>query len=81
MGFSDDYSTRIHEASHFVAADFFHIPSYPEITPGGYSQIAESTTPHTAGLCHLEEPVTQPPARNRGWKAEGHSATGRSDRR
>ncbi len=59
MGFSDDYSTRIHEASHFVAADFFHIPSYPEITPGGYSQIAESTTPHTAGLCHFEEPVTQ----------------------
>lgn len=54
-----DYSVALHEASHAIAADFYRIPNYPELTPGGFSRaMNQSTEPGTAGLCHIEKPYT-----------------------
>ena len=55
----DNYTVAIHEASHAVAADFYGVPNYPELTPDGFSQVKQSTDPGTAGLCHLEPPFTK----------------------
>ena len=51
---SDDYNIALHEGAHAVVATTFKIPAMPEITPGGYSALAQTTEPGTAGLCHFD---------------------------
>jgi hypothetical protein len=56
--FDSDWNTAIHEAAHSVAADVIgRIPNYPEITPGGVSQLMKQTMPGYGGVCWLEDPV------------------------
>jgi len=53
-------STTIHEAGHAVCATRFRIAAFPEITPGGFSQILQKTDPGVTGLCHFDSgPITQ----------------------
>ena len=58
MNASDYFTTAVHESGHHVAADYFHIPSYPEVTPGGRSVLAATPGAH-AGICYLENPITK----------------------
>lgn len=59
MNTNDIYSIACHEASHAVAADFFGVPNYPEVTPGGFSKLKQSAEPGTPGICWLEPPFTK----------------------
>jgi hypothetical protein len=51
------YTVGIHEAAHFVAADFFKIPAYPRVFPDGERFPGSATT--LAGVCELMEPVSK----------------------
>lgn len=54
INISDDYNIALHEGAHAVVATTFKIPAMPEITPGGYSALAQTTEPGIAGLCHFD---------------------------
>jgi hypothetical protein len=51
---SDDYNIALHEGAHAVVATTFKIPAMPELTPNGFSVLAQTTEPGTAGLCHFD---------------------------
>jgi hypothetical protein len=55
MNASEHFSTAVHEASHHVAADYFKVCSFPELTPDGYSSIAPSSANGFVGFCHLDQ--------------------------
>jgi len=57
---NNDFSVAVHEAGHSVAASHFKIPSYPELTPHGFSRLTQSVSPEHAGLCHYDTAPINP---------------------
>jgi hypothetical protein len=57
---NNDFSVAVHEAGHSVTASHFKIPSYPELTPHGFSRLTQSVSPEHAGLCHYDTAPINP---------------------
>jgi hypothetical protein len=53
------YAVAIEEAGHHVVAEHYRVASFPELTPDGISILDPNSTPHSAGVCHLDEPVSK----------------------
>lgn len=53
------YAVAIEESAHHVVAEHYRVPSFPELTPDGISILDPNSTPDSAGVCHLDEPISK----------------------